>query len=177
MTQHFGSCEPMSHQTSKNFHPTLAKTEPVTSSKDAIQPIRKFRTKILAGFPSTHSSPPGPPQFMSCNCLISKNTNQATPILSQLEYLVANQRPNIGIGAKFGKQTTTRDQNKVLTISEKHKTKQKTKEQSRIELRRGSYHLQILSKDLFVGKTVFPDLGFWFSDPFHTSIHSSVCLF
>ena len=26
-TQNFGSCEPMSHQTSKNFHPTLAETE------------------------------------------------------------------------------------------------------------------------------------------------------
>ena len=45
-TQNFGSCEPMSHQTSKNFHPTLAETEPVTSSKDAIQPIRKFQMKI-----------------------------------------------------------------------------------------------------------------------------------
>ena len=153
------------------------KQNPWRRPKTQFSQSENFRTKILAGFPSTHSSPPGPPQFMSCNCLISKNTNQATPILSQLEYLVANQRPNIGIGAKFGKQTTTRDQNKVLTISEKHKTKQKTKEQSRIELRRGSYHLQILSKDLFVGKIVFPGLGFWFSDPFLTSIHVSVCLF
>ena len=127
MTQNFRSCEPMSHQTSKNIPLMLAETEPVTSSKDANQTIRNFRMKNLVGFPSTHSSLPGPPQFMSCNCLISKNTNQTTPILSQLEYLVANQWPKYWNWCKIWETDHKRDQNEVLTISEEHKTNRKQK--------------------------------------------------
>ena len=49
----FWSCEPVSHQTSKNFHLALSKTEPVTSSEDVIQPIRKFRRENFSWIPST----------------------------------------------------------------------------------------------------------------------------
>ena len=59
----FQVLQTMSHWTSKNFHPALAKTEPVMLSKDAIQPIRKFCSKFLAGSLQPHSTPPRPPQI------------------------------------------------------------------------------------------------------------------
>ena len=49
----FRSCEPVSHRTSENFHPALTETELVTSSEDAIQPIRNFRRENFSWIPST----------------------------------------------------------------------------------------------------------------------------
>ena len=76
----FWLCEPMSHRTSKNFHLALAKTEPVTSSEDAIGPIRKFCHNIFSWISFNPISTPGPPQSMTCKCLARRyfkpsNTN------------------------------------------------------------------------------------------------------
>ena len=98
----FRSCEPVSHRTSENFHPALTKTELVTSSEDAIQPIRKFRREIFSWIsfnPFLHL--PDHLRSKFCKELDQNNSDPPSPILSQLENLVARQRPNFKVGSKI----------------------------------------------------------------------------
>ena len=100
----FRSCVSVSHRTSENFHPALTETELVTSSEDAIQPIRKFRREIFSWIsfnPFLHL--PDHLRSKFCKELDQNNSDPPSPILSQLENLVARQRPNFKVGAKFWK--------------------------------------------------------------------------
>ena len=129
----------MSCRTSKNFHPALAKTEPVTSSEAAIKPIRKFLCDIISWISFNPISTPGPPQSKTCKCLVKEyfkpsNTNfqSVGNFGCQTKAKFQNLRQNLET------ESTTRDQFDVLTNSEEHKTEQKATEQSRVELEKES---------------------------------------
>ena len=114
-----------------------AKTEPVTSSEDAIEPIRKFCRDIFSWISFNPISTPGPPQSMTCKCLARRyfkpsNTNfqSVGKFGCQTKAEFQNWWQNLET------KSTTRDQLDVLTISEEHKTKQKATKQSRVELKR-----------------------------------------
>ena len=128
----FRSCVSVSHRTSENFHPALTETELVTSSEDAIQPIRKFRRENFSWIPST-------------SFFTSQTTSDQNFAGSWIRIIQFNHHqlwvswkiwwPDKGrilkLGAKFWKQAKTGSQQQVLTIfwAQKTKTQVNSKQQ------------------------------------------------
>ena len=98
----FQSCDSVSHRTSENFHPAPTETEPVTSSEGRDLANQKISTrnsqldpfKLILHLPDHLRS-----KF--CRELDQNNSDPPSPILSQLENLVARQRPNFKVGSKI----------------------------------------------------------------------------